>query len=291
MIDVGFFGPRFTWHHGTTAENRQSARLDRSLCNEEWRRSFPDGHVLHCAHGYSDHCPLLLSTMNTRVERLGDRPFRFQAAWFTHGEFKQFVQSNRPQDGSLLQQLTKFTQSLQQWNKEVFGNINQRMNKLRARLAGVQRCLSQRTTAAILKLESRLKKKWEEVLTQEELVWFQKYRTDWLQVGDRNTRFFHLSTLIRRRRNRIKALQDSAGVWIEDQVMLKDMVLSYYRDLYIADTQSGGNFIKSSFPRLTTILARNLGSRYTEDEVYTALRSMAPFKAPGPDGFHAAFYQ
>lgn len=35
MIDLGFNGPRFTWSHGNSATQHKSARLDRSLCNEQ----------------------------------------------------------------------------------------------------------------------------------------------------------------------------------------------------------------------------------------------------------------
>lgn len=240
-----------TWHHGTVPEHRRSARLDRSICNEEWWRYFPDGHVIHCSHGYSDHCPILLSTSSKAAKRLGDRPFRFQAAWLTHRHFKQLVQSNWSHEGDFQQQLVEFAQRVKQWNKEVFGNITQRKNRLRARLAGVQRSLAQKTTIAMFKLEFRLKRMWEEILTQEELLWFQKSRTEWLQAGDRNTRFFHLSMLIRRRQNRIDALQNQEGVWVSDQVELKNMVLSFYQGLYAADAQSGGTFIKGYFPVLT----------------------------------------
>lgn len=79
----------------------------------------------------------------------------------------------------------------------------------------------------MLKLEQRLKKMWDEVLLQEEILWLQKSRVEWLQAGDRNTTFFHLSTLIRRRKNRIEALQDTDGVWITGQKELKTMVLNY----------------------------------------------------------------
>lgn len=52
---------------------------------------------------------------------------------------------------------------------------------------------------------------YEKVLYQEELVWFQKSRSKWLYFGDRNTRFFHGVTAIRRRRNSYDMLQDNDG--------------------------------------------------------------------------------
>lgn len=61
LIDLGFEGPRFTWHHGVSMENRRPARLDRSLCDTGWRSLFPSAHVKHLIHSHSDHCPILLN--------------------------------------------------------------------------------------------------------------------------------------------------------------------------------------------------------------------------------------
>lgn len=58
---------------------------------------------------------------------------------------------------------------------------------------------------------------------------------DWLQCGDGNTKFFHLSTLIQKRKNQIEVLQAKDGGWVTDQGRLKNMVLDYYRSLYRAD--------------------------------------------------------
>lgn len=47
-----------------------------------------------------------------------------------------------------------------------------------------------------------------EWLTRVELLWRQKSRETWLKEGDKNSIFFHLSTIIRRKRNSIDAIKD-----------------------------------------------------------------------------------
>lgn len=74
-----------------------------------------------------------------------------------------------------------------------------------------------------LSLERRLKEERSEVLLQEELLWRQKMRTEWLKCGDRNTKIFHTITLTRRRRNRIETLFDDDGFWVQDTKELKNM--------------------------------------------------------------------
>lgn len=53
-------------------------------------------------------------------------------------------------------------------------------------------------------LEAKQRDVWrqyEQVLFQEEMLWYQKSRAKWLHFGDRNTRYFHGTTAVRRRRN------------------------------------------------------------------------------------------
>ena len=46
------------------------------------------------------------------------------------------------------------------------------------------------------------------------MLWFQKSREKWVELGDRNTKYFHTSTIIRRCRNRIEALKDNEDRWV-----------------------------------------------------------------------------
>ncbi|KAH9667991.1 reverse transcriptase domain-containing protein [Citrus sinensis] len=61
-------------------------------------------------------------------------------------------------------------------------------------------------------------------MSQEEILWLQKSRKDWLLHGDRNTNFFHKKTIARRRRNRIEAIRDSSGNWLYDEEDIKRFI-------------------------------------------------------------------
>lgn len=79
------------------------------------------------------------------------------------------------------------------------------------RLVGVHRTQGIRVTEVMLKLEMKLKVERREILFQEEFLWKQKSRMDWLKWGDVNTKFFLTSTLVRRRWNMIDALLNDSG--------------------------------------------------------------------------------
>lgn len=130
------------------------------------------------------------------------------------------------------------TEKLRAWNRDTF-NIFKRKRRLRIRLEGVVRALDVRASPGLLKLEGILKKEWSEVLVQEELLWMQKSRVDWLRVGDRNTKFFYMIILIRRRLNRIEMLRDEEGEWVSDSTEVKNLAMRYYKKLFCSDSQAG----------------------------------------------------
>ncbi|KAG8503567.1 hypothetical protein CXB51_001561 [Gossypium anomalum] len=55
--------------------------------------------------------------------------------------------------------------------------------------------------------ELELWKNIEDVLKHEELLWFQKSRTEWLTSGDRNTRYFYSRIMARQEKIRLKVLK------------------------------------------------------------------------------------
>lgn len=129
------------------------------------------------------------------------------------------------------------------------------------------------------------------MLLQEELLWLQKSRNDWLKHSDNNTRFFHTSTLVRRRRNKVGFLIDDSGQRVENAEHLKILDLNFYKDLFTEDPNAGGDFLKGCFPTLGTGTKQRLGARFTLEETRNALKMMGSLKALGPDGFHPIFFK
>lgn len=75
-------------------------------------------------------------------------------------------------------------------------------------------------------------KEYEEVSFQEEVLWFQKSTSKWLTFGDRNSKYFHGITVVRRRMNKIECLQDEAGNWVNEAEELENMVTGFYKELF-----------------------------------------------------------
>jgi hypothetical protein len=130
------------------------------------------------------------------------------------------------------------------------------------------------------------------LLKQEELMWHQRSRARWLLDGDRNTKYYHLKTVQRRRKNNVTMLKDANGQWIEDVNQLQKLANEFYIKLFTED-----NLVREwhqtpiSYPLLTQDELQQLAAPITQEEVRSAVFNMHPWKAPGPGGFPAGFYQ
>lgn len=116
-------------------------------------------------------------------------------------------------------------------------------------------------------------------------------RVDWINEGDKNTKSFHLSTLIWRRRNRIE-LMNVKGVWVKNKKELKGSAIDFYSSLFLAkQTPDRLEFIRGKFPPITDDQRHELEMEVSSNEVWRALKSMGPWKSPGPNGFPLGFFQ
>ncbi|PKI62132.1 hypothetical protein CRG98_017505 [Punica granatum] len=115
--------------------------------------------------------------------------------------------------------------------------------------------------------ELSISRELEEILTQEEILWFQKSSSNWVRFGDRNLKYFHKkTTIIKRKHIQIETLQGEDGNWISDEDQLRSLVVGHFSALY-------------------GIFEAGL------EEIRRAIFVMGSFKSPGPDGFQAIFYQ
>ncbi|KAJ8446351.1 hypothetical protein Cgig2_005882 [Carnegiea gigantea] len=78
LLDLDFTRPRFTWARGNSVETKKYARLDRGLCNEQWRVRFAEANIHHLLQNKLDHSPLLISLMALLLYKLSCDPSDFK---------------------------------------------------------------------------------------------------------------------------------------------------------------------------------------------------------------------
>ncbi|KAL5782731.1 hypothetical protein ACOSP7_007760 [Xanthoceras sorbifolium] len=187
-------------------------RLDRALCSMKWRMLFPEGFVKHLPRTHSDHCPILLKLHSNHIPSSLLKPFRFEVMWLKHAEFDRIVSGEWfAGEGNIIDKILSLSNMLKSWNKDSFGCIFQRKRSLLARLQGIQKHLSVAHRQGLVTLEAKLIAEYNCIIDMKEIFWLQKSRNTWLKEGDRNTKFFHLSTLIHRRHNKLERLKDTNG--------------------------------------------------------------------------------
>ncbi|XP_074299645.1 uncharacterized protein LOC141630789 [Silene latifolia] len=165
--------------------------------------------------------------------------------------------------------------------------------ELKARIEGCQRELPLKRINYLIKLEAKLRRELDEVLAREELLWYQKSRMDFIRDGDRNTSYFHVSTLIRRWRNRITSLKKENGEWTSEPHEIKEIVVNYYKSLYLEEQE---NDVEDKLPwNLFQDFSNTdwewLTRPFNIAEIERVINNMGALKAPGPDGFQALFYR
>lgn len=152
--------------------------------------------------------------------------------------------------------------------------------------------MSLRRTNNLIKLEAKIKTEMDSVLYQEELLWFERSREQWITSGDRSTKYYHAATKIHKATSGVHAIMNDQGMMETDYNKIHDIVSKYFANLFTNNKKC--NQVKLSnigFPAFNDHMVSTFCREVTKEEVRVALFDMSPYKAPGPDGFHAGFYQ
>ena len=292
MIDLGFSGPRFTWTNQREVRGLIQGRIDRIFVYPSWCIRYPKARVSHLTRCHSDYYPVLLELQPT-VGFNRSRPFKFQRFWMSDVTFPKVVENVWGRCLGLSEAIDTFQREATAWNKLHFRNIFSKKRKVMARLNGIQKAIAVRPSSSLLDLENNLLKELDVVFGQEQELWALKSRINWMVQGDRNTAFFHVSTLVRRKRNQILAIKNGVGEWLYGEAEIMDFIRKGFIGIYTSSSISLDRIHSGSSQwqaRLSEGEKESLGSPVTEDEIKAALWSLKAFKAPGPDGLHAGFF-
>eukprot|EP00253_Pinus_taeda_P024927 PITA_24927 len=273
LIDIPTANGLFTWTNKQVAPLQIASRLDRFLLSDNAVHLGGEFTAHIIPFSGSDHWPIELH-WNWPGNSI-KRPFRFEAFWFTHPEFKEFIQNawqnsnpTAPTKMARFQKKLKMLKAeIKRWNTNTFGHI---LKEKECIIQGIkktqQQILSEGRTEELAHKEQEMEGKLLEREKQEEILWRQKSRIRWLKEGEKNTKFFHKSTVQRRMRNHISQIITTLGEKVETQEEIEQEFIQHFKEM-------------SKEPNPVSL-----------QEVETTANSLKAGKAPGPDGFTSNFF-
>ena len=293
MIDLGFVGSKYTWTNHRPITSLILERIDRCFANSGWRLLYSEAIVTHLPRTFSDHCLVLMELSKSSSNNF-NKSFRFQMMWLLHPDFYRVVQQAWVENRALQRAMADFVDRVKKWNVEVFGNIFAKKRRVLARLNGVQKAIAENLNDFLLNLENQLLLEYSVILMQVEEFWALKSRLNAASFGDRNMSFFHVSTVVRRHRNKIRCIKDVVGNWLTEDNEVKEHIRSGFMNLYTIELRwstKSSDVSNFSCCYFSDEIRARIDSEVTVEEIRASLWALQPFKALSLDGLHAGFYQ
>lgn len=204
MEEIGSKWARFTWSNNRRGNMRIMEKLDRSLGNQQWSQKFPRAQCINEIAVGSDHSPLIIERDHSDMR--GRKRFKFEQMWLEHDQCPRIIAATWTIGGAVRNindlgaKLDRCKESLTEWSGKEFKHNVTEINKVKRQLSiWAKRRISPEEEDQERAIKSRLNALW----IREELFWKQRSRLKWLAHGDRNTSYFHRTTLARRQRNKL----------------------------------------------------------------------------------------
>ncbi|KAK2421878.1 hypothetical protein QL285_032459 [Trifolium repens] len=118
-----------------------------------------------------------------------------------------------------------------------------------------------------MRLQKDLLLEYENILYQEETLWYQKSREQWIKLGSRNTSFFHAQSIIRRKRNKIHGIRLSSGEWCTDPYIMRSEALNFFKELFCTRQSVINSNNENSVPTLDEEAVAELSKPVTKKEL------------------------
>lgn len=303
LLDMSYQGPRFTWcnkrDNGVICK-----KLDRTLMNEVWLRSFPQSYCVFEAGGCSDHqrCRIVIK----KEVMIPRKPFKFVNALVDISGFlsmvEEFWSETEPLFNStsalfrLSKKLKALKPKLKQLSRDQVGDIVKKTREAYKTLCGDQMKTLEDPTQINIEAESVSYRRWIFLSNLEERVMSQRAKIHWLDVGDENNKSYHRAAKVREIRNSIREIKRVDGTVADNQEEIKkEAVEHFFNFLTHVPVEYGG----ARKEELKTLLnyecseedRSNLMRVVTAEEVRKVVFSMASDKSPGPDGYTSEFFK
>ncbi|XP_024004030.1 uncharacterized protein LOC112081502 [Eutrema salsugineum] len=299
LRDLQSRGAFYTWSNHRP-EDPILRKLDRVLVNDAWSDLLPESLAIFDPPGDSDHSPSLIC-LEASLPPI-KKSFKYFSFLASHPEFLAKISEawlSLSRVGCALftlgQKLNAAKACCRSLNRQGFANIQQKTKEALTHLEAIQRELLSSPSDALFQEEVAARATWNFFADAQESFYRQKSRIRWLKDGDANTNFFFKAVVANQARNAIKVLRDPMNNRIDNPDQIKDMIVTFYRQLlgtevrvilpfYVPEIQAIHPF------RCSQHISDLLVLIPSDEEIKAAIFSMPRNKAPGPDGFPLEFF-
>ncbi|XP_077226326.1 uncharacterized protein LOC143865431 [Tasmannia lanceolata] len=299
VSDLRSFGQTLSWNNQSNENNWKFRRLDRVLVSEEWLYQYPSSFTSYLHPGLSDHTPITIQL--NQSPQIPKPPFKFFSMWLEDLSVFEVVERawNIEIDGSplfiVVKKLKEVKDSLKIWNREVFGRIDIEAPRLRLLLESTQEKIATSLTDQALRDEEVwIKDEYIRTARKEEAFYRQKSRSQWLNLGDSNTAFFHAAMKARKNQNCIQGTVTTEGSISTNPDEIAETMVEFFSSL-LNKEESSQPVHPNSIPEPTRSLSEAdsqwLTRKFSADEIWDVIKSSDGNKSPGPGGFNGCFFQ
>ncbi|XP_074283125.1 uncharacterized protein LOC141607670 [Silene latifolia] len=300
LVDLPFFGPRFTWMNSQLHSATIFERLDRAYANQDWCQLFPNASITHLPILVSDHAPIILSLFAETSSRR--RPYRIDNWCLAYPEVQQIVKEawNTPFFGSSMyvvsRKLSSARHSVLQWvrNHRISCGIN--WSDIEADLdTTADQIIDDQSAMNFVQLRSsRL-----QLLHTQRQYWIQRSKFTSEILDGFLTKFLYNRVKQRSTKHRILALRSDNGDWLYSSKSIASEIVNYFKALLCRTTPQESNVLLDHIhplldglhlPSLSPLECSILQAPFTEHDVLRALKGMDGSKSPGPDGITPKFF-
>ncbi|KAL6204731.1 hypothetical protein ACLB2K_021998 [Fragaria x ananassa] len=244
--------------------------------------------------------PIAARIISPKLSPSGPKPFRFQSMWLNHPIFRDTVAtcwSSSKFWGCpiyvTVQKLKVLKSCLRNWNKMVFGDVHQNVNKAREALSAIQQDIAIHGMID-QKFEDEVDAKFRvlNAVKMQESYWKDRARVKWLTDRDRSTSFFHAYAKVRSTSAQMSSIHDGERILFEPSDIAAHVV-GFYQNLYSSSTTPRNlDEVCSVIHSLVTNAENDwLTVIPSTEEIKNAVFAMDPSSAPGLDRFPGCFYQ
>ena len=91
LIDLGYYGPKYTWSSCQEGLDLIKERLDRGVANHEWQTQYPNTRIMVEATITSNHAFLFLNTLSCGQRSRKLNRFRYDSHWALEDGFRETI--------------------------------------------------------------------------------------------------------------------------------------------------------------------------------------------------------